>query len=92
MKRFLPYMCLSIIAIFVSMALSKIFHFSLSNTWQGLLALTPILGPYYVYGWKMSQEIKNKSFFLFFYMRFFLVMTIIAYVTAFFVVLFELFF
>ncbi len=88
MKRFLPYMCFSIAAVIVSVVLSNILHFSLSNTWQGMFALFPIFGPYYVYGWKISGEYRRKSLFIFFFIRFFLMMVIIVHVTTFFVVLF----
>ena len=87
MKRFLPYMFLSVASMVVSVILSKVLSFSLANTWQGLLALVPIFGPYYVYAWKTSQRYERKSMLICFFLRFFIIMAVICHVTTFFVVL-----
>jgi hypothetical protein len=78
--KFKPYGFFSLIATIVCIGLSAIMKFSLSNTWQGLVALPIIFGPLWVYGWKATTSIKHKYPFLSVFCRFCLINLAIGYV------------
>jgi len=59
-RRFLPYILFSSISLVVSILLSCILKFSLTNTWQAGIALALIFGPYWIFAWKCSAKLKDK--------------------------------
>lgn len=79
MKKFFPYCILSLIFLAISIILSVIFDFSLSNTWQALVALPFIFGPIWILGWKQVAIHKTKHPLLCVFGRFCLVVSAIGY-------------
>lgn len=69
MKKFKPYGVSSTTGLVLSLVLSRIFGFSLQNTWQAFVALLVIFGPLWVYGWKASIALKRKHHFTFLLIR-----------------------
>ena len=60
MKKLVPYCIASGVNLVLAIALSLLFNFSLSNTWQGLVAVLLIFGPLCILGWKQANEHKGK--------------------------------
>lgn len=60
MKKFVPYCIASGVNLVLAIALSLLFNFSLSNTWQGLVSVLLVFGPFWIYGWKQADEHKDK--------------------------------
>ena len=82
MKKILPYCILSIVAIIVSICFSAIFGFSLSNTWQGLVAVLFIFAPLWVFAWKKVGVLKNKHLLAFVFGRFCMINLVVGYVLS----------
>ena len=80
MPKFKFYGFLSLIATIVCVGLSALLKFSLSNTWQGIVALPIIFGPLWVYGWKATTFMKRKYPLLMVFCRFCLINLVIGYV------------
>ena len=76
MKKYLPYFLFSAIAAILSIVLSYIFEFSLSNTWQARISLLFVLGPLCICGWKETTAQKHKHPIICFIIRFYLVCTL----------------
>lgn len=82
MKKFIFYCMLSVVATIVSICLSAVFEFSLSNTWQAFVAMLFIFGPLWVFGWKKIDAIKNKKPLGYIFGRFCLINFISGYVLS----------
>ena len=82
MKKFLPYGIFSLIALVISIILSELLDFSLSNTWQALLALVFVFGALWVYGWKQTSVHKRNHPFISFIGRWCLIMLVIGYIIS----------
>ena len=80
MKKFLPYGIFSAIAMVVSVVLSVLFDVSLSNTWQGMLAVLLGFGPLWVCGWKETTVIKSIHPGLFVFCRFCFINLALGYI------------
>lgn len=74
-----PYCILSVIFLAVSIALSLLFDFSLTNTWQAFVALVFVFGPLWICGWKQTKKHKGKHPFGCFCGRFCLVLIALGY-------------
>lgn len=74
-----PYYIFSIVAYIVSVILSKIFKFSLHNTWQAFVVLVMVFGPLWVLGWKTSNKYKKKHSFICGIAKFYLVLILLGY-------------
>ena len=83
LKRFsnkiAPYCVLSVIFLAISIVLSWLFGFSLSNSWQALVVLLFVFGPLWICGWKQTQKHKGKHPFGSLFGRFCLVLTALGY-------------
>lgn len=89
MKKVLPYALFSFVSLILSIVLSILLEFSLSNTWQASVALLLIFGPLWIFGWKTCTEIKGDHPLSSLGLRFCLILTLIGYfisVLAFFVI------
>ncbi|MBR2338350.1 MAG: hypothetical protein IKA63_02660 [Clostridia bacterium] len=64
MKTFRPYLLFSVGAAMVSVVISKLLRFSLTNTWQAGVALLFVFGPVLLYVWKAAIQQKQKRPFL----------------------------
>ena len=82
MKKFKFYGLFSAIALVASICLSVLFKFSLSNTWQAMVALLFIFGPLWIYGWNKTGTLKTKQPFLFIFCRFCLINVVIGWVLS----------
>ena len=82
MKKFTFCCALSVVATIVSICLSAILGFSLSNTWQAFIAMMFIFGPLWIYGWKRCGVFKNRHPLAFIIGRFCLINLIIGYVLS----------
>lgn len=71
---------LSTSALLVSIFLSRIFDFSLSNTWQAGVSLFFIFGPWWKFCWMYTQN--HQSQFLFLFSRFVLILLLVGYVIS----------
>ena len=80
MKRFLKCFIISTVALLLSLFLSLLLDFSLSNTWQGMVALIPIFAPFYWLAWKFSGEYKEKDILISIFIRFMIIVSVIVYV------------
>ena len=87
-KSIKPYFLFSTGSIILALILSKIFSFSLQNTWQAGVVLPFIFGPYWIWGYKVSKDIKQNHPFLFFIIRFYLFLFVISFVTIYIVYFF----
>jgi len=75
--KILPYFVFSCVALVLSIMLSWIFEFSLSNSWQAGFVLALVFGPYWRFFWKKAAlSSGNKRLF----MRFCLVNILLGYV------------
>lgn len=90
-KDFAIAIIFSLMSIIFSLVLADIFDFSLTNTWQGMLALCPIFGPIYIWGWRFTAIKKKKFYGLILFIRFLMICALISYVICFLVVVYRLF-
>jgi len=79
MNKFVKIIILSVTFFVIAVILSVIFKFSLSNTWQGGVAVLFIFGPFWVYTWGLSTRLKHLPF-VCNIIRFFLITAVVAYV------------
>lgn len=79
MKPFKTYLLFSVSAIVISIILSVVFNFSLSNTWQAGIALIFIFAPMGVYLWQWSDRNKERFPFLCGFVKAFLCLAAAAY-------------
>ena len=79
MKKLLPYAIFSAVSLIVVSVLSIVFSFSLTNTWQGMVSLIPIMGPFYVLVWKLTKEYKKREPLICFFVRFFWIASVLVY-------------
>ena len=61
MKSVVPYIVFSLLAIVISSILAYVFGFSLTNTWQAAIALPFVLGPYWLWLWRVSSSLNVIS-------------------------------
>ena len=64
MKEVRPYFIFSFVSLTIAVILSKLFHFSLTNTWQAVVSLFFVFGPFMVYGWQKASQIEDQTPFL----------------------------
>lgn len=88
MKKNLPYFLFSAIALVISIILSYVFDFSLSNTWQACVALLLVFGPLWICGWKQACAQKHKHPVICFLARFYLILMLVGYLIATYIFLF----
>ena len=81
MSKILKTSILSASFLVISVILSAIFDFSLSNTWQGGVAVVLVFAPFWVYAWGLSTKLKHLPF-LCYIIRFFLVAAVVGYALA----------
>lgn len=82
MKKIVPYCVVSFIFLLLSIALSMLFQFSLTNTWQALVSLLLIVSPLWVFGWKQTCEHKDKHPFLCFGGKYCLILFAVGYLVT----------
>ena len=82
MKKFVPYGIASLVFLVLSIVLSAIFHFSLSNTWQAMVALLFIFGPMWILGWKQTSRQNCKCSPLRILGRFGLILLAVSYLLS----------
>ena len=82
MKKLLPYALFSTISIILSVILSYVFDFSLSNSWQAGVVLLLVFGPYWRYCWKFSRQYKEKAPLLCLCLRGILIMLLFGYLST----------
>ncbi|MBE6920334.1 MAG: hypothetical protein E7468_02070 [Ruminococcaceae bacterium] len=82
MKKYLPYFLFSAIALIISLVLSFLFDFSLSNTWQACVALLLVFGPLWICGWKEVCVQKHKHPVICFLARFYLILVLVGYLIS----------
>ena len=87
MRPFKTYLLISVGAIVISVILSAIFNFSLSNTWQASIALFFIFTPMGVYLWKLSDKHKERVPFICGFIKIFLCLAAGAYLISTYLVL-----
>lgn len=79
---------LSAIALLISIILSKLLDFSLSNTWQASVVLFAVFGPWWIYFWKQTKDHHSQHPFLCLGSRFVLILLFIGYLIS--IILFPL--
>jgi len=79
MKKLIPYCVLSAMALTAAVYAYIILDFSLLS-WQALLALLFIAGPFAVYGWKQLARLGNKYPFACILCRFGMIVLAIVFV------------
>ena len=70
----------SAIVLVAAVALSVLFDFSLSNTWQGLVVLPVVFGPLWKYGWNYAKAQKFQKPGMILMLRFVLLLLLAGYV------------
>ena len=70
---------ISLFFLVLSILLSALLDFSLTNTWQALVALPLIFGPLWIYGWKNTSGNKVKHPPLYYFGRFCLILFVGGY-------------
>ena len=88
MKYVRPYFLFSLISCIVAILFSRVFRFSLTNTWQAGVAIVFIFGPFLVLGWKFSNKQKDKYPLLCNIIRLGIVLLVFSFILATFIVLF----
>lgn len=78
---------LSTTSLVISILLSKVFRFSLVNTWQACIALFFVFSPLWLYGWKFSSDKRDAYPFLCFFIKFAMLIWLVGYVITMLVVL-----
>ena len=79
MKKFRLYGAVSLSFLLLSILLSNLLDFSLTNTWQGLVALLLIFGPLWICSWKGISVYKGNLSVLCFLGKFCLVLLVGGY-------------
>ena len=82
MKKHLPYFLFSAISLIISIVLSHLFDFSLSNTWQASVALLFVFGPLWICAWKQACTQKHRHPVICFIVRFYLILMLAGYFIA----------
>lgn len=82
MKRIAPYFLLSFIFLVLSILLSLLFKFSLTNTWQALVSLLLIFSPLWILGWKQTYEYKVKHPLFCFWGKYCLILCAVGYLAT----------
>ena len=75
--KILPYFAFSFVALLLSIVLSSIYAFSLSNSWQSGIVLALVFGPYWCFFWKKAGL---SSGFKCLFLRFCLVNILLGYI------------
>lgn len=82
MNTVCPYIIFSTASFVVATILSKLLNFSLQNTWQAALALAAVFGPYGIWGWKVSKNIRTIHPFLSLFLRFCVIALVIGFLSG----------
>ena len=80
MKKIMPYFIFSTAALAISFTLSYLLDFSLTNSWQGEIALAFFFGPYFLFAWKKARANKEKNPIFFWFLAYCLVLFIVGLV------------